>query len=174
MSSRTIIQEINSLVSSRSTLELATASKDGIPSASYTPFVYGENFNLYVFISTLAIHTHNIAGNNKVSAMIIEDENKSNLFIRERFTLQCQAKMLERESEDFKKWIQLYKKRFGVIVDTLLQLADFCMYELKPERGVYVKGFGQAYRVDGPAMSSVTHIKNPAKDAQESKNQKQE
>ena len=171
MNTENILDEVEQLLVRRYTLEMATVSKSGTPHVSYAPYLCGDKFRLYVFISSLAIHTHNLAENNKVSVMVIEDESQTNLFVRERFTLQCKARFIERQTEEFKKYIDLYKNRFGAIVDTLVQLADFGMYELKPESGVYVKGFGQAYRIDGVEMSDVEHIRNPAQDAAQRKQQ---
>ena len=171
MNTENILEEVGQLVARRYTLEMATVSKSGTPHASYAPYICGDNFKLYVFISSLAMHTHNIAENNNVSVMIIEDETQNNLFVRERFTLHCKARFIERSTEEFKNYIDLYKNRFGAIVDTLVRLADFGMYELNPESGVYVKGFGQAYRIDGADMSVVEHIRNPAQEAAQRKPQ---
>ncbi len=163
-SEQEIRRELSSLVEKRLSLELATASKTNIPCASYAPYVCGENLRLYVFLSDLAKHTVNIRSNPHVSAMIIEDESNSpNLFARNRLVLECTAEKINRGTEEFDQWIGLYKERFGAIVDTLVQLADFNLYVLIPDQGVFVKGFGQAYRISGDMMSEVKHITNPAR-----------
>ena len=161
-----IIVEIDKLIESRLSLELATVSDQGIPNVSYAPYVSGENLTFYVFLSSLAVHTGNIAENNSVSAMVIEDEHRSsNLFARERLIVECEATLHGRDSAEFQIWIPVYRDRFGAIVNTLVQLADFNLYSLLPHYGVYIKGFGQAYRISGPAMDQIEHITNPARDA---------
>ena len=163
----TILDEISTLIGSQLSAELATVSESGTPCVSYAPFIYGAKLTLIVFLSDLAQHTHNLAANKKISAMIIKDESKSsNLFARERLVLDCQATKFERNSKEFDIWIPQYRERFGAIVDTLVQLADFNLYSLSPERGTYVKGFGQAYRIFGRRMNQVEHITNPAKEAE--------
>ena len=167
-----IPKDVNKLVRNHLSLEMATVSESGAPSVSYAPFVRGENLTFYVFLSDLAQHTHNIAKNHDISVMIIEDEKTSqNLFARERLIIDCTATRLERKSPEFQTWIPLYKERFGAIVDTLVQLADFNLYCLTPKLGVYIKGFGQAYRISGPYMSEIKHITNPALDARITKQQ---
>ncbi len=167
-----IPKEVNKLVRNHLSLEMATVSESGAPSVSYAPFVSGENLTFYVFLSDLAQHTHNIAKNHDVSVMIIEDEKTSqNLFARERLIIECTATRHERKSPEFQTWIPLYKERFGAIVDTLVQLADFNLYSLVPKLGVYIKGFGQAYRISGPNMSEIEHITNPALNARKTKQQ---
>ncbi len=163
--SNEINREISALVEKHLSLELATASKDGVPCASYAPFVCGEHLRLYVFLSDLALHTANLGQNPKVSAMIIEDEsNSQNLFARNRLVLDCEAARIHRGSVDFEHWIAQYKEKFGAIVDTLVQLADFNLYCLIPTQGTFVKGFGQAYKVSGELMDQIKHITNPARD----------
>ncbi len=160
-----IRQDISTLIENHLSLELATVSDSGIPCASYAPYVVGEHLQFYVFLSDLAQHTANLRGNPKVSVMVIEDESKSpNLFARNRLVLDCQAAKIGRDEDEFTHWIALYKERFGAIVDTLVQLADFNLYALKPSQGVFVKGFGQAYQITGDSMDEVRHITNPAKE----------
>lgn len=163
-------QEIVRLIAQCQTLELATASEAGIPCASYAPYVQGKNYTFYVFLSDLAQHTANIGANPNVSAMVIEDESVTdNIFARNRLVLQCTATRLDRQSDDFEQWINPYRERFGAIVDTMVQLADFNLYSLVPSQGVFVRGFGQAYRISGDAMSEIEHITNPAKDVKKAK-----
>ena len=171
-SANQILKEVNKLVRNHLSLEMATVSESGAPSVSYAPFVSGENLTFYVFLSDLAQHTHNIAKIRDVSVMIIEDEKTSqNLFARERLIVECTATRHERNSAEFETWIPLYKERFGAIVDTLVQLADFNLYSLIPKLGVYIKGFGQAYRISGPKMNEMEHITNPTLDSLKSKQQ---
>ncbi len=160
--------EVQNLIEKQLSVELSTVSREQIPAVSYAPFVADRNLSFYVFLSDLAIHTSNIKNNANVSVMVIEDEQtSSNLFARERLILECIAARHERDSEEFKEWIPKYRERFGAIVDTLVQLADFNLYSLKPNSGVYVKGFGQAYRITGNALEEIEHITNPARDAAE-------
>ncbi|MDE0310099.1 MAG: pyridoxamine 5'-phosphate oxidase family protein [Acidiferrobacterales bacterium] len=162
-----ILSEIDTLIERHRSVELATVSTDGVPSVSYAPYVYMGNLSFGVFLSSLAEHTHNIAGNNSVSAMVITSEKDSpNLFARERVAITCEARLHDRKSDEFASWLPSYRERFGAIVDTLVQLADFNLYILRPLRAVYVKGFGQAYRISGDVMNDVEHITNPARDAQ--------
>ena len=166
--SEKIREEFQNLVKEQLSVELATVSHEAVPAVSYAPFVAGRDLAFYVFLSDLAIHTSNIKNNSNVSVMVIEDEKtSSNLFARERLILDCVATRHERDSEEFKEWIPKYKERFGAIVDTLVQLADFNLYSLKPNYGVYVKGFGQAYRITGNRLDKIEHITNPARDAAE-------
>ena len=50
------------------------------------------------------------------------------------------------------------KERFGEIIDGLSQLEDFVLFNLKPESGLFVKGFGQAYQVSGDDLVDFVHL----------------
>ena len=72
------------LLSSRKTLVMATADKNGAPSVSYAPFVRRPP-PLYVYTSSLSRHTRNMMETAKASVMFIEDEARTrNFFARKR------------------------------------------------------------------------------------------
>jgi hypothetical protein len=60
------------LLSSRKTLVMATAEKNGAPNVSYAPFVHRAP-PLYVYTSSLSRHTRNMMETGKASVMFIED-----------------------------------------------------------------------------------------------------
>jgi hypothetical protein len=77
------------LLSSRNTLIMATADKNGAPNVSYAPFVH-RTPRLYVYTSSRSRHTRNMMETAKASVIFIEDEARTrNLFARKRFTCQC-------------------------------------------------------------------------------------
>ena len=79
------------LLSSRKTLVMETADKNGAPNVSYAPFVHRAP-PLYVYTSSLSRHTRNMMETPKASVMFIEDEARTrNFFAQKRFTCQCSA-----------------------------------------------------------------------------------
>jgi putative heme iron utilization protein len=71
------------LLSSRKTLVMATADKNGAPNVSYAPFVHRAP-PLYVYTSSLSRHTRNMMETAKASVMFIEDEARTRNFLHER------------------------------------------------------------------------------------------
>src|SRR6516165_3561250 len=61
------------LLSSRKTLVMATADKNGAPNVSYAPFVH-RTPRLYVYTSSRSRHTTNMMETAKASVIFIEDE----------------------------------------------------------------------------------------------------
>lgn len=130
-------------------LILATVNPDdGLPNSSYAPFVRGPDGEFYIFISSLARHTKNLAAGPKVSVMLLEDESNSNsVFARKRITYDCTTRELERNSVEWNQAADMFEKRFGEIFMLLRRLPDFRMFRLDAKEGLLVLGFGKAYPV---------------------------
>ena len=158
-------------------LVLATVGADGLPHASYAPFVVTDNRIFYIFVSELSQHTRDLEHTPQVSIMLIEDERDAGqIFARKRLTLQCQATFVPRDrsvahaedsgqtTEGESEWqhaADLFQAKFGGMFDLLRSLADFKMFRLDPQEGWFVLGFGQAYRVAGEALDILVHRRAP-------------
>jgi putative heme iron utilization protein len=141
-------------LSSRNTLVMATVDKNGAPNASYAPFVQRTPW-LYVYTSTRSKHTENMTETTRASVMFIEDETCTrNFFARERFTCQCRAEVVERESKEWRTVMSLFKKKFGRVFAMIRPLPDFTLFRLIPNGGLYVRGFGQAFEVSADMKNS--------------------
>ncbi len=150
--------EIQEFRQSRQTLQLATIDEQGKPNVSYAPFVQNQH-GYFVLISEIARHARNLQVNPNVSIMMIEDEQSAKqLFARKRLTFDATAEVVERDSEQWQAVIAQLKERFGEIIDGLSQLQDFVLFNFKPEQGLFVKGFGQAYQVSGDDLVDFVHL----------------
>ncbi len=142
------------------TLILATINDEQWPEASYAPFIEDESGNHYIFVSELAPHTQHLLNNNKVSWMLIDDEqNTRQLFARQRFTCIGYAEVIPRDAAEFADRLNQMQERFGEIIDLLKGLKDFQLLKLIPKRASYVRGFGQAYALSGEGLNQIEHLK---------------
>ena len=148
-------------------LQLATASSDGLPEASYAPF-YRHGRDFYIYVSELSRHTTNLAENPRAGVMLIESEaDASQVFARRRLTYSCQCAEIIRASEQFEQVMDAMQARFGNFIGMLRTLQDFHLYRLTPTAGTYVAGFAKAFRLGGDELDRVEHIdvaKRPADD----------
>ncbi|ACY54041.1 MULTISPECIES: heme utilization protein HutZ [Vibrio] len=150
--------EIKEFRQERRTLQLATVDAEGRPNVSYAPYVQNQE-GYFVLISKIARHARNLLENPNVSLMMIEDEESSKqLFARKRLTFDAVANVVERDTEMWHQVVGQMKERFGEIIDGLSQLEDFVLFNLKPESGLFVKGFGQAYQVSGDDLVDFVHL----------------
>ncbi|PNQ53681.1 heme utilization protein HutZ, partial [Vibrio agarivorans] len=107
----------------------------------------------------IARHARNLLVNPNVSLMMIEDEEAaSQLFARKRLTFDAVSNVVERDSQLWHQVIGQMQVRFGEVVDGLSQLEDFVLFNLKAEKGLYVKGFGQAYQVSNDDLVDFVHL----------------
>ncbi|MFK8186184.1 MAG: HugZ family protein [Phormidesmis sp.] len=137
---------------------LGTASTDGVPQASYAPCVLDQNRNIYIFVSGLSAHTQNLTTTGQVSALFVKDEaDTPQMFARQRLSYACTVKLLEREGDEWTEIAQQFLARFGNIVEVMMGLPDFRIFQLTPQSGRFVIGFGAAYDVDPNDLSRLIH-----------------
>ncbi len=141
------------------TLMMATVSKEGVPEASYAPYVVDADGAFFVYISELSQHTDNLRNTPKASVLFIENEDQAaHLFARRRLTLRCNCMHVPRSDARWHELLDNFKDRFGELMDVLRELEDFHLYRLQPEAGTYVRGFAQAYELTGPDLQAIRHI----------------
>ena len=137
---------------------LGTANEDGIPQASYAPCVVDNTRRIYIFVSGLSAHTQNLTATGRVSALFIKDEaDTTQMFARQRLSYTCEATLIERGSTQWEAIAQQFLERFGNIVEVMVGLPDFRIFQLTPQSGRFVVGFGAAYDVDPNDLSQLVH-----------------
>ncbi len=138
---------------------IATVSTDGTPNASYAPFVFDENKNIYIYVSGLATHTQNLHAVPTVSVLFIEDESQTKqIFARRRLIFDCTATLIERDTDSWQQIVDSFEARFGDIIQMLRELPDFRIFKLTPNTGRFIIGFGAAYEVDPNGFATLKHI----------------
>ena len=151
--------EARRLLNRFKTLLMSTVSAEGVPDASYTPFVRMEDDCFYVYVSGLSRHTVNLEATGLVSLLLVEDERDAKqLFARQRLSFDCGVKLIPRDSARWEDVMENFSRKFGEVIELIRPLADFKLFCLAPESGVYVRGFGQAYRFTGAALENFRHI----------------
>ena len=149
-------QELLELLLGSKVLSLATLNAEQEPEASLSPYLYHDG-TLWVFLSRLSAHTQQLMDFPKTSVLICAQE-QANTFAIERLSAQCQV---NEEFENRDTILDLMTEKLGETVSLLRSLPDFHLFALKPVRGRYIKGFGQAYQIDFASMD-LQHI-NPGK-----------
>ena len=143
-----LLDEVREFQSGFRSVLMATVNQDGVPEASYAPYVTDDKGSYYVFVSGLARHTRDFRETGHVSLQFIENEEAAhNPFARRRLTLLCDVSVIPHKSPDHKEILEQFTRRFGRFVNTLRGLPDFQLFRLSPRSGLYVCGFGQTFRV---------------------------
>lgn len=138
---------------------MASASDDGKPHASYAPYIEGEDGCFLVFLSELAAHTRNLMKNPRVSLLFIEEESDmKQVFARKRVTYEGTAHEIFRDDPSFDPLLDRMTERHGSIVGMLKNLRDFHLFRITPEKAVYVRGFGEAFTLEGSELQGIRWI----------------
>ena len=138
---------------------ISTVNKQGIPNASYAPFIMDDDKNIYIYVSGLATHTQNIHDHPFVSVLFIEDEAKTQqIFARRRLNFDCTANLIARETEKWQEVVDKFEIRFGELITTLRSLPDFRILQLTPNTGRFVIGFGAAYNINSDNINQLVQI----------------
>ena len=141
-------QEVREFQAGFRSVMMATVNKDGVPEASYAPYVADGSGRFYVLVSGLARHTGDFQDTGQVSLLFIENEEAArNPFARRRLTLHCDVAAVPRESPVHEQMLGEFSRNFGQFINTLRVLPDFRLFRLTPRGGLYVRGFGQAFRL---------------------------
>lgn len=155
-----INQEVLALLEHQQSAFIASLNKDGLPHASYAPFVYFDD-DLYILISGLAAHTQYLIAHPHLSLMVVADESASDeVFARLRVSYDMVSEVIPRESDTWHQGIEHLHGRFGERIVQLSQLGDFVLFKLSPKAGRFVKGFGRAYELLGGTLAGeeVVHL----------------
>ncbi|TNH04771.1 heme utilization protein HutZ [Testudinibacter sp. TR-2022] len=150
--------EIQAMKQQCRTLLLATVDAEGNPNISYAPFVLNDR-GYYVLISDVARHARNLKQVPKVSLMLIEDEERSRqIFARRRLSFDATAEIVSYDSIEWQQGTQALMARHGEVAQHLSSLQDFTLFNLIPEQGLFVKGFGQAFKVSSDDLVGAIHL----------------
>lgn len=137
------------------TLVLSTVD-DGVPQASYAPFIEHEGA-LFVYVSELAAHTRHLLHTGRCAVLLIEDERECrNLFARRRVSCQCTAGEIDQDNEHGRQILARMQAQFGNIFELLQTLKDFHLIRLDIVDGSYVAGFGKAFAIH--ADGTLEHV----------------
>jgi len=154
-----IQDEIDDLLSSVKSVQLATLNDEQEAEISYTPY-FKKSDVFYIFISELASHTQNLKTNPTLSLMFIEDEsNSKTVFARKRLILECKSLLISRDDPQWKAILDNFEIHQGPTIKLLKTLPDFCLFRLTAKKGSFIKGFGQAFNLSGHKLTNIMQVK---------------
>ena len=158
-----VADEAAALLGDCRTLQMATASADGEPEASYAPFARTDDGAFYICVSDLSRHTAHLVATGRASVLVIEDESRTTqFFTRRRLAFECGAEQISRDSGHWRTVMHVFERKFGEVISLIRPLADFRLFALRPRRGTFVKGFGQAYRIEDSALAALREVNDLA------------
>lgn len=160
-----IAKEIEDYKSSFGSLCLATLSPKGEVVCSYAPYIHTTTGD-YIYISEVSEHYANIKMHpNNIEVMFLEDESKAaSVILRKRLRYRAQATFIERGAL-FDSVYDVFEAQTGGAggIKTIRSMLDFHLVKLEFGKGRFVKGFGQAFDIQGDQISFAGSSGNPHK-----------
>ena len=154
-----IVVEAGEFLAEVRSVLMATTSADGVPDASYAPFVRIDDNAFYVNLSELSTHTGNLLATPRVSIMLLQAENDTKqLFARKRLSFDADAEIVERDSTHWSQVMDLFAVKFGDIMDLIRPLQDFTLFRITLRSAVYVRGFAQAYPIEASQLELLRQV----------------
>lgn len=154
-----IVGEAGEFLAGFRSLQMATVSADGVPDASYAPFVRIDDDAFYVNLSELSTHTGNLLSTPRVSVLFLQAENDSKqLFARKRLSFDADAALVQRDSARWCQVMDLFADKFGEIMGLIRPLRDFSLFCLQPRSAVYVHGLAKAYTLEKSQLARLRNI----------------
>jgi putative heme iron utilization protein len=154
-----VLEEACEFLAGFRSLVMATVSAEGVPDASYAPFVRIDDNAFYVNLSDLSTHTGNLLATPSVSVMFLQaEEHSKQLFARKRLGFDGDAEVVPRDSPLWGRIMDLFEHKFGEVVELIRPLEDFKLFRIQPRRGVFVRGFAQAFPVEGPELEQLRSV----------------
>lgn len=138
---------IRDLLDGQRVLSLAVIA-DGAPYAGLLPFVVLPRYAGVMFhASRMSKHSQGLGPGARVGILLHEqDDTEKDPLQLKRATFECVVQPLERGSEAWDQGRAGYLERFPDSRITF-RLADFTLYQLEFQRGLYVGGFGRAVEI---------------------------
>ena len=171
LDTQSVEKEIKEFALSFGSVVLASQNPKNEVLATYAPVIH-YNDKFFIYISEVSEHYASIKNHpNNIEMMFLEDESKAkSVILRKRLRYRVSARFIERESSEFDSVFDQFIAQSGGSggIKTIRNMTDFHMIELIPNKGRFVKGFGQAYDiVDGKAIylggEGNPHSRNPHK-----------
>lgn len=156
---------LKALRSQQQSVLLSTVGEQGEPHSGYTPFIFDDqpetDHHLLIFVSQLALHTRDLLADPRVSALLIADESSSEqIFARTRVSYQCRAEVISRDEARYEPLLDRFAETHGKMIGLLRTLPDFVLFRLVPQRGQFVMGFGQAFKLSGDKLTQFEHARS--------------
>ena len=133
------------------TVTVALVGKSGEPDVCHLPFVMDQCGTLFIFTSEIASHYKSLTESSHASLMLVSGQTAKmgGSFAKERCKLQCRVEGPVDEERD--EILMGFSSRYGSIVEMLKGLKDFHVWKLIPVSGIFIQGFGAAYRITSPS-----------------------
>lgn len=124
----------------------------------HAPFVRKQEC-FYIYSSHLSAHVRALVNGAEAQFFLIEDESVAqNIWARTRMKFSAEVSELSRDDQQFSELCDDIAEAHGPVMEMIRNFTDFHLFKIKPEQGVLVTGFAQAFSITGPMFELTEHL----------------
>ena len=124
----------------------------------HAPFVRKQEC-FYIYSSHLSAHVRALVNGAEAQFFLIEDESVAqNIWARVRMKFSAEVSELSRDDPQFSELCDDIAEAHGPVMEIIRNFTDFHLFKIKPEQGVLVTGFAQAFSITGPMFELTEHL----------------
>ena len=129
-----------------------------VADVGHAPFIRKDGC-FYIYSSHLSAHVRALVKGAGARFFLIEDESVAqNIWARVRVKFSAEVSELSRHDPRFSGLCDDIGALHGPVMEMIRNFTDFHLFEIKPEQGVLVTGFAQAFSVNGPTFELTEHL----------------
>lgn len=155
----TLEAERDSLLARARTVLMAAPGDGEMPEMGVTPLIWHDG-DMFIYPSRLSAHVRAMLDAGQAAFLVIEDEAAAqNIWARKRIKFDAELYEIDRKSDEFDVICDGFESRHGPTMGLIRDFTDFHLLRLRPTGGVMVIGFAQAYRLAGPDLAVMAHLR---------------
>ena len=158
---KNVLKKRNQLLTTAKTLGISVLVDEEnslVADVGHAPFIRKDGC-FYIYSSHLSAHVRALVKGAGAQFFLIEDESVAqNIWARVRVKFSAEVSELSRHDPRFSELCDDIGALHGPVMEMIRNFTDFHLFEIKPEQGVLVTGFAQAFSVNGPTFDLTEHL----------------
>lgn len=158
---KNVLKKRNQLLTTAKTLGISVLVDEEnslVADVGHAPFIRKDGC-FYIYSSHLSAHVRALVKGAGAQFFLIEDESVAqNIWARVRVKFSAEVSELSRHDPRFSELCDDIGALHGPVMEMIRNFTDFHLFEIKPEQGVLVTGFAQAFSVNGPTFELTEHL----------------
>jgi len=158
---KNVLKKQNQLLTTAKTLGISVLVDEEnslVADVGHAPFIRKDGC-FYIYSSHLSAHVRALVKGAGAQFFLIEDESVAqNIWARVRVKFSAEVSELSRHDPRFSGLCDDIGALHGPVMEMIRNFTDFHLFEIKPEQGVLVTGFAQAFSVNGPTFELTEHL----------------
>ena len=125
-----------------------------------SPFIIKER-RFYIYASILSAHVRLLRRQDTARFMVIADESQSqNIWARHRMKFIASVAEIDRNDPEFPDICDAIGVAHGPVMALIRQFSDFHLFQITPQSGILVTGFGAAFSLEGEGLAVIEKLRS--------------